>query len=366
MRRKAVVVLGMHRSGTSALTRLLNLAGAFLPEKLMPPVPGNNERGFWEPVDLVALDERALASAGVAWDSPRRIDPAWFDGEAAEGFVAELVRFFETDFPGEPLFVLKDPRLCRIMPLLARAFDRASIDAAYVLSLRHPSAVAGSLEQRDGMPRDHGRALWLRYTLDAEHWTRGMPRVAVEFSDVLADWAGVLDRVSAQLGTRLDAGAEVGRAVGEFLEPQLVHHRGDDATPLPMLIAEAWSAFNGMLTEGDGNPVRMRLDRVRAALDVADEVLGAAFSHETRMRIRMQQRVRSVEGELNRQEAVLKQQETVLEHRQEQIQNLRSQLDAARAELARWRRQASQLDERLKFLRSMAQAAMERGREEFP
>jgi hypothetical protein len=85
----------------------------------------------------------------------------------------------------------------------------------------------------------------------------------------------------------------------------------------------------------------MRLDRVREALDAADEVLGAAFSHETRLRIRMQQRARA------------------LEQREEELK-------AARAELARWRRQANQLDERLRFLRSMAQAAMERGREELP
>ena len=65
--RKALVVLGMHRSGTSALARVLSLRGAALPRQVLPPNAGN-EKGYWEPERVVALNERILQSAGLAWN----------------------------------------------------------------------------------------------------------------------------------------------------------------------------------------------------------------------------------------------------------------------------------------------------------
>ena len=379
-RRTALVVLGMHRSGTSALTRVLNLAGAFLPSELMPPVPGNNERGFWEPVELVAVNERALASAGVPWDSPRRINPDWLASEAAEHSVFELVRFVESTFADQPLFVLKDPRLCRTVPLLRRALDQSRIDAAFVLTLRHPDAVAASLAARDGIPRDHGRALWLRYMLDAERWTRGAPRIVIGFDDLMSDWRGVLARVGDCFGVRLRSGPVVRSAVSEFLEPLLVHHKDRDNEPLPALIGGAWSAMQWLQAGRDTKPVRENLDPIWSALEVADEVLGAVSSWEVSQRQRTELRAKTAERE--RAEAVRRQTEQatciqdleeLLRARDQSMQALQSQLEAARAELESNRvlsekkreeleRGAKRLDERMRFLQSMAQAALERAR----
>ena len=58
--RQAILVAGMHRSGTSALTRVLSLLGADLPENLAPALPDNNETGFWESVDLMKLHDKML------------------------------------------------------------------------------------------------------------------------------------------------------------------------------------------------------------------------------------------------------------------------------------------------------------------
>ena len=73
-RRSCILVLGVHRSGTSAVTRVINLLGAALPKNLMPPSPNNNEAGFWEPKNLWLLHDRMLREAGSRWDDWRKLD----------------------------------------------------------------------------------------------------------------------------------------------------------------------------------------------------------------------------------------------------------------------------------------------------
>ena len=84
--RKAILVLGMHRSGTSAVTRVLNLLGAKLPVNLMPPVPNNNEMGFWESNDLMVIHNNILKSANMSWDEIGSCPENWWGSSAAMEF----------------------------------------------------------------------------------------------------------------------------------------------------------------------------------------------------------------------------------------------------------------------------------------
>src|SRR5204862_3614262 len=80
---RAILVLGMHRSGTSAVTRVLNLLGADLGRRLMPPMPDNNETGFWENLDAVDIDERLLTGIGRSWHDVRDMPASWLQSAAA-------------------------------------------------------------------------------------------------------------------------------------------------------------------------------------------------------------------------------------------------------------------------------------------
>ena len=71
----AILVLGMHRSGTSALTRVLNLMGLDLPSGLMGPVENNNETGFWESQEIADIHDELLEEIGSSWDDCLRIPP---------------------------------------------------------------------------------------------------------------------------------------------------------------------------------------------------------------------------------------------------------------------------------------------------
>jgi len=101
--RRAVVVLGMHRSGTSALTRMISLLGADLPHNLMPP-HFSNEAGFFESNDLMIVHEQLLSSAGSNWQDWRVFNPDWYRSTAAADFKQRFLGVLRRDFAESRLF----------------------------------------------------------------------------------------------------------------------------------------------------------------------------------------------------------------------------------------------------------------------
>ena len=90
--RTCILVLGMHRSGTSALTRVISLLGAALPQKLMPAAQNNNETGFWEPRYLWTLHDQMLGEAGSRWDDWRKLDLSALPPDRLRHYKAEVGR----------------------------------------------------------------------------------------------------------------------------------------------------------------------------------------------------------------------------------------------------------------------------------
>lgn len=225
--RRAVVILGMHRSGTSALTGVLGLAGAGLPANLMPATPAN-PRGYFESQLLYELHEEIFAEAGVTWQDLLPPPPDWFRSGHAARFVDRLCKALREEFGDAPLLVLKDPRMCRLVPLWARVFQRLAIAPCYVLAIRHPLEVAASLEREHQMDERKATLLWLDHLLRAEHDTRGQRRSVVSYEHLLADWRGTIARIGADLDLpfpRLSRRTEA--EIDEFLSSKLRHHGAD-------------------------------------------------------------------------------------------------------------------------------------------
>jgi hypothetical protein len=176
-RRTAYLVLGMHRSGTSAVTQLLALAGAGLPANVMPG-DAHNEKGYFEPWRIAMFNDERLRAAGGAWDDvfsfPFRPLPA--DEEAA--WLARGEALFASEYGEVALPLLKDPRVTVLMPFWQVLFDRLAIAPRCVIPVRHPLAVAGSLARRDGFSAEKSVLLWAAYMLAAEAYTRDLPRAA--------------------------------------------------------------------------------------------------------------------------------------------------------------------------------------------
>jgi hypothetical protein len=271
----------MHRSGTSALTRTLSLVGGALARKLAGGVVGNNDLGFWEPVEVVALHDRALASAGSAWDDVSRFPEDWFDSDVARAFGAELLAVLQREFANDPLFAIKDPRLCRLVPLWLTVLPSRGLRAQFVLPLRSPAEVAASLKARDDFPLAKGYLVWLRNVLDAERATRGQDRVFVTYEGLLQDWRGVVQRIGAALDIhwpRLSRTAEA--EIEDFLSPELRRQRAEWAEVRQRGEVPGWvvRAYDALLRIHDDAAAEAELDAVREELDRADDTYGRALA----------------------------------------------------------------------------------------
>lgn len=268
--RKALLVLGMSRSGTSLLTNALHTLGAALPRDLLPPGPGN-PFGHFEPRGLVALNDVILKALGRSWDDPRPIPPHWFRSVAAHTFQRQIRDQLAADFEGEALVVVKDPRVCRLLPMYIDVLDTMDIEPLAILQVRPVAEVARSLSERDNIAAPVAELLWLRSVVEAEWQSRFCRRVWVSMAETMVDWPGTARRIADALLLRWPRGedAETGCA-----GPRLSHRltppplRGD---PAFALAANAWAAVELGL-RGEESAARAAFDAVRAMLEDFDRV----------------------------------------------------------------------------------------------
>ena len=150
-RHRLVLVTGMHRSGTSAVARALNLLGVDFGEELIGPAH-DNPRGFWEDRRIVEIHDSLLHAIGRPWDDPRPLPEGWLDlkpaREALEALGALLTRMPWS----APVRGIKDPRMSRLLPLWERLLQSLKIEFVTLLCVRDPQAVAASMLARNKMP----------------------------------------------------------------------------------------------------------------------------------------------------------------------------------------------------------------------
>jgi len=275
-----VVVLGMHRSGTSALARSCNLLGVDLGSDFIP-TQDDNRAGFWEDVSVKETDDLALASHGLLWDDVRPLPEPWRDGFGGPEVRARLRRTLDALAARGPLCGVKDPRISRLLPLWLPVLDEVGATPVFLIALREPAAVARSLARRDGIGEARALLLWLRYVLEAERDTRGRRRAFVCFDELLRDWRGALARAAETSGltwpVAYDAASE---AIATFLDPELRHH-ADAPAPggdgLARLAHEAFVAVRA-LRDGETPEHHGALDGIRATLAAGDATLGVVLA----------------------------------------------------------------------------------------
>jgi hypothetical protein len=280
--RVAYLVLGMHRSGTSAVTQLLGLAGAQLPAHVMPG-DEHNAKGYFEPWRIAMLNDERLRAAGGAWDDVFGFPFRPLDDDA--DWRARAHALFAEEYRKVRVPLLKDPRVTVLLPLWREVFQAAKLEPRCVIPVRHPLAVAGSLSRRDGFAAEKSVLLWTAYMLAAEAYTRDMPRVFVDYDALLADWRGEVGRIVAAHGAplpKLTGKAE--EAIDAFLSPDLRHNEGQGALEslgwTGELAAEVFAWFRA--AAADAAPDPDTLSRAGAALAARRAEMGPLVSPTTR------------------------------------------------------------------------------------
>jgi len=163
----AILVLGMHRSGTSAVARVLNLMGAYVgaDEDLMPPHAEDNPTGYWERRELVIAHDDFFGAAGHAWDRMAGFDLNTLDADLREKLARRVRQVIANQASHGTPWLVKDPRLCLLLPV----WLDAAPGAACVLVVRDPREIAASMrESHRGVYTSHFLlALWEKYLRSA-------------------------------------------------------------------------------------------------------------------------------------------------------------------------------------------------------
>jgi hypothetical protein len=275
-------VLGMHRSGTSAVTRALNLLGAALPGEMMSNTH-HNASGHWEPLEVVAIHDRLLAGHSFVWDDPFiPINICDARTTATSSAIDEISGFINQHVVPNPVALVKDPRICHTLPLWEAPLAQVGYTTVAIMMLRNPLEVAASLQARDRMPTQVGLQLWLRYTLAAEYHTRNLPRVQLRYSDLLNDWQAALTPVTTLLNLPLPAvDAALGQQLTAFLAKGERHHAIDDSTLAnhPDMIDHVATVYALCQMDIAAPTVQQQFDQIRQQLAQSD----AAIPSETQI-----------------------------------------------------------------------------------
>lgn len=317
---RLVVVTGMHRSGTSAVAGTLNLLGCALPGGLFPPVAGDNETGFWESQRITDIHDRALASAGISWDVPYPLSAAWFKSIHRIRMEDEITDFLSTELKDGPPLVIKDPRICHLLPLWRSAATRLKVDLRCVIPFRHPLEVAASLLRRNQTPTPTAMSLWFLHITAALHYSQDLPRVIISFPELLAQPRNQARNLIAALELDPYVGPGSLDAVEAFISPSLRHHHESGVSDqrlhvVPDTVNVMYQALLQVWTAAPSDPaLRQALQHASEAFFTVRDLYGASFpgsSPETRHQTPSPQ-LEDAESELRRLQTLL----TQFRHRQ--------------------------------------------------
>jgi len=179
-----VFILGMHRSGTSALTGMLAKAGFAVPSDLMPAT-NSNPKGYWESVGIMRVNEDFLAGMESHWTSSLQLPAGWSQSINSRIWRASLLNIIYNSFGGAELPVIKDPRFCTLVTGLEPWLESGLIESIILMPIRHPLEVANSLREAERIDLNKALRLWIKSVFTTEEATRGYKRKFIIFDDLI-------------------------------------------------------------------------------------------------------------------------------------------------------------------------------------
>ena len=250
--RRVVVVLGMHRSGTSLVAGVLEKLGVKLGDKLIPS-RGDNPRGFYEHQEIVdihkhinrLLKRRPMTITG-SLDMPKN----WLAHPQLVKYQDKLSQILLSELKAceNNLWGFKDPHTIRLLPLWEIIFQSNNIIPIYLLCVRNPVAVAGSLYRRDKINRDHAELLWLQHYLAGLHVGSKNIAAVIEYELWFSDFDTQLQRLAKALGMKLDNADKLILGIRQFVDSELNHGNDNDTIKNP-LTAKLYKAIQDYSNE---------------------------------------------------------------------------------------------------------------------
>ena len=221
--KRALIILGMHRSGISALGGCIDRLG-LNPEGRSPEGRGD-EYSCHEAI--MVQHEIMLRNMGCRWDMVGNLPRGWHRGGAAKDAGEKISAIIDRCLSENRLLVVGDPRMCRLMPLWTDILAEKRIRPCFVLLVRHPYEVARSLEKQEGFDLLKGHLLWLVHNREALAAVSGRDYVIITYDALLADPVHCMEKISRRLDITFDRPPRQAhsRLIG-FVRSDLKHHYG--------------------------------------------------------------------------------------------------------------------------------------------
>ena len=239
------------------------------------PETTDNPLGYWESTRIHELHEQFLDSMGSYWHDWRSIDPDQLRNSNARQFKDKLKDIIAAEYGDAPLIFIKDPRICRLLPFWLSALQELDIDPLAILPLRNPLEVALSLHQRDNFSSSKSYLLWLRHVLEAEYFSRQLPRMFVQYDKLLSNWRAHLFPRIAKIGIAWPELAQSTKLeIDRFLSSEFRRQNAtiSDLTAHPDVTSWVVQTYDVLLelAEDDRNPRLLRkIDAIRAVFNEA-------------------------------------------------------------------------------------------------
>lgn len=232
-----VVVLGMHRSGTSAVSGALSCAGVYFGNNLLAPAPFN-PKGFFEHKDILYTNEEILRTFDSSFEDIKPLPPMWHKSLQMVAFKERLKDIIERDFSEVPVFGFKDPRISILLPLYLDLFKELGLDVRFVVSERSSVEIAESLKERIGFSLYDSLALCQKYKQSIEEGIVGELYTRVQMDDITRNPIRSVESIIEVLKLPIKITELESKKITDFIDVGLKHHTFSTESVIMGLIKE--------------------------------------------------------------------------------------------------------------------------------
>ncbi|MEE9425926.1 MAG: hypothetical protein V3V18_13275 [Methylococcales bacterium] len=344
---RVIAVLGMHRSGTSAISRAMRVFGIELGERLIPPIKDNNSKGFWEDFDILAINIEILNQLEWSWYHLGPINAGHVDFLRKKGILSRAAKVLEQKVGDAPVFGFKDPRVAKLLPFWHVVFEQCKFNVSYIITVRHPLSVAMSLTKRDDLDQTSAYLLWLGHVIPSLSSTANSSRVLVDFDRLIEQPDRELNRIATQLNLTVNS-RELHEYKSEFLDKGLQHtvyctKELDLDNQCPQLVREVYTTLlkvaSDQLQLDDSKLLSLvdcwtqELERLSPILNLTDDLTQKLAIASKNLNAR-NEHINSLKQKVTLRDERIAVLETAVNGRDKQITNLKADIDTRDVRIA--------------------------------
>ncbi|MBT4166182.1 glycosyltransferase [archaeon] len=221
--KRCIIVLGMHRSGTSLMTGILGISGVYLGGNLISPRTNDNEKGFFEHAEIVDINENILKTLNSSCNDYNKFPKNWIKNKNILEFKEKIKKIIKRDFGKLDIFAIKDPRISILLQLYLEIFKELKISPLLIVMNRKNIEIAKSLKVRNNLSLKDSLNLSKRYYGNLKKYTKER-KIEIDFDKLINDPEKIVTLIKKELKIPLRQYRDIKKEIENFLDPNLKHH----------------------------------------------------------------------------------------------------------------------------------------------